>query len=134
MVGFFLSHAQVNDVRYMNDFDFAAQHELNYPAVNINYQGSSVQERLHSYSFKVHIGDLFDPNVPGIEDQIISDSLLIADDFLSWMQEQMEFEFVQSLSILPFYRAGGDVVSGVWFNVTISTTRRMNTCATPTRN
>lgn len=69
-----------------------------------------------------------------MDDDIESDMLLIADDFLSWLQNQDGFELVKSSQILKITDEYGDRISGIRFRITLSIVRRQDECSTPVVN
>ena len=67
----------------------------------------------------------------GIEDEIYSDMILIAEDFFAWAQEKEGFDFSKQVNIQKFVDATGDRTSGIIFKVQLSTIRSQNVCAIP---
>lgn len=130
---FFNSHAQVNDLRFQDDFDFNAERNLLYPVVNVEWLGAAINNKMTNHNLKVTIGDLLNINDPEQLHDIYSDSLLIAEDLFSFLQYEEGWTFSKSSTIQKFDDASGDRVAGVVFTITISVVRTQNTCATPTK-
>jgi hypothetical protein len=132
LVTFFENHKQVNSVYYSDDFSFNAERSLNYPVCNIEYLESNMANKKLAHSYRIVLGDLLDANIEGHEDEILSDMMLIAEDFFAWLQYNESFEFIKSSSIQKFSDDTSDRVSGLVFRISISTIRTANTCIIPT--
>lgn len=133
IVGFLNSHAQINEVIWGTDFDFSAERDVTYPVANVEYLDSNISGKQMNHNFKVTLGDLSDPNITGVDDEVVSDQLLVADDFMAWLQQQEGFEFVRNVRIQKLSNSYGDRVSGVEFKITLSVIRRQNECTIPTK-
>lgn len=133
LIAWFNSHAQINAVKYETDFEFNAQRDLLYPAVNIEWQDASIQENATNHNFRILIGDLFDANHPEQAHDVHSDVMQIAEDFFSFLQNEEGWIFSKSTRINQFVDDMGDRVAGVVFVVTLSTVRPQNTCQKPDR-
>lgn len=131
LIEFFNDHAQVNSVIWMDEDDFIAQRDTTYPVVNMEWLDTSLSDRFLQHRFRVLIGDLYNPNVTGIEDEIYSDCVQIAGDFWSWLQENMDFNFQSSSNIQKFTDDTGDRISGITFTITISVPNSWDECAIP---
>jgi hypothetical protein len=132
LISFFEGHAQIHTVKYETDFEFNAEGELIYPVANIEYLESNVQNKTVSHSFLVTLGDLTDANVKGLDDEIISDMLLVAEDFYTFLQYSEGFDFNKTVYIQKFLDDTHDRVSGITFTINLSVVRSQNDCATPT--
>jgi len=129
----FAEHAQINDVRYEDDFSFNAERNLSYPVTNIEFLDAAINNTYLNYNFKVSIGDMTDPNQPHQVDDVYSDSILVAEDFFAYLQREEGWVFNKSTSIQKFTDDTGDRVAGIVFRITLSVVRSQNTCATPTK-
>lgn len=134
MIDFFNAHKQIKDVKYCDDFDFAADRTLNYPVNNIEYLNSNISNRTINHAFKIVLGDLMNDNIDGIEDEIYSDMLLVAEDFFAWIANQEGFSFNKTSSINKFVDDKGDRVAGIVFTITLAVIRTQNICIIPTDN
>ena len=134
LIQFFTAHKQINDVKYCDDFDFAADRNLNFPVCNIEYMNSNIANRSINHIFKIVLGDLMNDNVEGIEDEIYSDMLLVAEDFFAWLGNHNDFSFNKTSSINKFVDDKGDRVAGIVFTVTLAVIRTQNICLIPTDN
>lgn len=132
LIQFFQDHAQVNDVVYADDFEFNAERNLTYPVVNLEFLEASISNKFLNYSFKVVVGDVAGDDAE-LQNEVISDSLLTAEDFFSFLQNEEGWSFSKSSRLNPFKDDSGDRVSGVVFTVILSVIRSQNTCATPTK-
>ena len=131
LINFFETHAQVNKVLWMDEDDFIAQRENTYPIVNLEWLDTSLSGKFLEHRFRVLIGDLYNPNILGIEDEIYSDCVQIAGDFYSWAQENFDFIFSSTSNISKFTDDTGDRISGITFNVSLSVPNSWNECAIP---
>lgn len=134
LIDWFSSHAQINTVVFANDFEFSAERNLVYPVVNLSFIGSRINERMLDYSIKVKIGDLVSEDDTNLQDYVISDSILIAEDFFTFLQYEEGWVFTRSSTIRPLIDNGGDRISGVEFTVIVSVVRSQNTCEKPVRS
>lgn len=130
----FDNHAQVNRTYYMDEKSFQALMDKPYTVANIQYLRSTTQDRMIASEFKITIADKTDRQVEGQENEVISDCLLIADGFTSFLQKQTDMDFNKNALITPFVRATPDIIAGVEFTVKISVVRSQNECAEPTKN
>ncbi|MBN9295384.1 MAG: hypothetical protein J0I41_00165 [Filimonas sp.] len=131
LIDFFKNHKQVNEVSYTDDFSFAANRELIYPVVNIEYLEANVQDKKINHSYNMIIGDLIDAANTQSEDEVISDAMQIAEDFFAWLWEQKEFVFMKNTNIQKFSDDNGGRVSGITFRIALSILRNQNICNTP---
>lgn len=133
LIGFFEQHGQINTVRYEDDLDFAAESDITYPAAQIEYITSATQSKMITHSFTVTLADLSDDNIKGIEDEIHSDMIDVADDFAAWLWEQPEFVFDRTMNINKFTAQDGDMTAGITFAIRLSVVGRNNPCTQPTK-
>ncbi len=130
-MGFFESHAQIKTVKYENDFDFNSERNLTYPVANIDYLESNLSDKMISHYFLIQLADQTDNNVIGIDDEIVSDLQLVAEDFFTWLQYQKGFTFSKSTNIQKLLDDTHDRVSGITFRITLSVRRSQNECSIP---
>lgn len=131
IVGWLNSHAQLNSVYYEDDFDFNAERNINYPVCNIEYIESNLNNKAMNHSFKITLADLINDNIVGIEDEIYSDMLQVAEDFFTWLQNFEGFEASKSTNIQKFVNDTGDRTAGIVFRIILSVIRPQNTCSKP---
>ena len=131
---YFNSHGQINSVYYCDDWDFNSERSINYPVVNIEYLNSNISNRTINHNFKIVIGDITESDNTDMEDQVHSQSLQIAEDFYTYLQNYEVGIFFNKVSTLnKFTDDTGDRVSGIVFTVTISAIRSQNICDKPTK-
>lgn len=131
--GFFEGHALVNSVHTLQDFDFAAERNLEYKVVNIEYIDTSNNTNVFTHNFTITIADRTLQDSPVMEDDVVSDSIEIAEDFITWM-ERTQFKFgITTNNLKPFYDTNGDRVAGIVFNVGIDVIRKKNYCDVPSK-
>ena len=133
LIEYFNGHAQVNDVKYEDDFEFKAESNLTYPVVNIEYLDSNISNKLMNYNFKVVIADVVSEDRPELQDEIYSDTLLIAEDFFTFLQYQEGWTFSKSSSLQKFWDENGDRVCGIVFRVVLSVVRPQAECTKPSK-
>ncbi|RFZ82001.1 hypothetical protein DYU05_15335 [Mucilaginibacter terrenus] len=126
-------HKQINTVLTSNEADFAAYYKIVYPVAHIDYVTQRISGDNISHQFEIIIGDLFDPNVPASEFEIYSDCNLIADDLLTYFENQVnvDYEISPDTSIQKFTDANGDRVAGAVFVITFNQFRASDNCITP---
>jgi hypothetical protein len=129
----FQNHAQINSVYYCDDFDFNAERSIDYPTVNIEYLNSAINDKEMNHIFKIVIADITKPDDTEMEDNIISDSLQIAEDFFTYLQNAEGFRFNKTSSLQKFVDDTADRAAGIVFTITLSVIRPQNWCNTPTK-
>lgn len=130
----FNNHAMINSVYYEDAFDYEAESSIDYPSVNLEFLESNIDDRVINYQIQVTISDITKPDNNEMEDNIHSDSIQVAEDFITFLETQEDkYWFNGVTSFNKFTDDSGDRASGIVFIVTISTIRRLNKCATPTR-
>lgn len=134
LTDWFNNHAMLNSVYYLNDFDFNSERQINYPTCNIKYINSSVDDIVMNHNYKIVIGDITTPNNNEMEDVIMSDSLQIAEDFITYLQELNGIYNLTIGTFEPFTEDTGDRICGVEFDITLGAARTSNKCDTPTKN
>jgi hypothetical protein len=133
LIGFFESHAQINTVKYLSDDDFKQERHILYPAVNIEYINSNISERLMNHNYLIKICDITEAGNTEMKDEIISDSIMITEDFYTWLQNNFDFTFSKSSSMQHFEDNGDDRTAGIVFGINVTTTRLQNSCSKPMR-
>ncbi len=133
LISYFSSHAQVNSVIYGDNFKFAAERNLKYPVANIEWLESNVSGKTMNHTFRLILADKTNPNIDAIQDEISSDMLLIADDFMSYLQDTEGWSFIRSSQIVKLTDEYLDRIDGIKFRISLSTIRRQNICVTPTK-
>ena len=132
LIAYLNSHAQINTVDTSGDnYKFAANRSLVFPACNIQWRESNVSGKFWLHTFQLILLDKTNPNTNGIDDEIDSDMLLIADDFLAWLDIQDGFTYSRVSQIIQLTDEYGDRLSGIKFRIVLSTMRRQNDCVTP---
>ncbi|MCZ2338183.1 MAG: hypothetical protein LC127_08265 [Chitinophagales bacterium] len=131
LVDYFVGHAQIKQVIYGNDVEFNADRQINYPACNIEYLNSDVSGKLLNYNYKIVLADISNPDDDEMSDNIISDALQIAEDFLSYLEYTEGFIFNGSSNLEPFLDDTGDRTTGIVFTLAIGTIRNSNWCNKP---
>lgn len=130
---YFNSHAIINSVYYEDDFDFNAERSIDYPVANIEYLNSNISNKTMNHNFKIVLADITEPENNEMEDNIHSDTLQIAEDFFTYLQNAEGFSFDKSSSINKFTDDTADRAAGIVFTIQISVIRPQNRCNTPTR-
>lgn len=133
LLAWFESHAQINSTTSFDDFEFEAERNLAYPVANVEYLLSNIDDKFINYTFFVKVGDLAGDNVSH-QDEVVSDAILIADDFFSYLQDEEGWVFRRSSTLDTFKDDGGDRVTGIMFRVVLGVVRSHNTCQTPTKD
>jgi len=135
LVDWFNNHAQINSVYYEDDFNCNAERNILYPVCNIEYKYSNINDRTVNHVFLIAIGDITEPDNHDMEDEVYSDSLQVAEDFFTFLQNaELGFWFNKVTTLTKFVDDTGDRVCGVSFYLTISTIRRQNWCDTPIKS
>jgi hypothetical protein len=131
LVDFFNEHAQVNTVIYADDFDYNAERNQLYPAINIQYLSSNISNKTINHTFKfVYLNYLTEGNI-NLNNEIYSDGIQIAEDFFSFIGDYEGIIFSKSSNIQKFKNDTGDMVAGIVFTLIISVMRPQNKCVIP---
>lgn len=131
---FLTQHKQINTVLTNNEADFAAYDAVIYPVAHIDYVTQRINGNNISHQFEIIIGDLFDPNIPSSEYEIYSDCNLIADDLITYFENQFDggYEIDPNTSVQKF-SGNIDRVAGCVFVITFNQFRESNSCIIPTQ-
>ena len=133
LLAWFNNHAQINSTYYEDDFDFNAERNILYPVCNIEYLNSVLNDKVTSHIFKIVIGDITEPDNHDMEDEVFSDSLQVAEDFFTYLQNFEGFMFNKNATLNKFVDDTGDRVTGVVFTISLGVIRPQNWCDTPTK-
>ena len=131
LTSFFESHSMINTVLFGDDWKLNSERKNIYPLVNIEYINSQFNNKFMSHNFRIVVCDLMDIGTDNQVDEIFSDSLQIADDFSSFIQEQEGIVWNRSGQINKLIDDTGDRVAGVYFNISLNVMRSMNECQIP---
>ena len=137
LISFFNNHLQINTVVYDSDFNFNAEDDILYKVAQIQ-PVDPVQTSYNEviYSFKVVIADIINPNNHDSENDIQSDCISIANDFISYFGDEdfQDFYFDKGISIQTFTEKNGDRIAGCVFAFGVRQTRLFNPCSIPLAN
>lgn len=135
LIDYFNNHQMIENAYYQDDFDFSAISSSDYPICNIEYLNSSIAKNVMYHNYKLIIGDITAPDNNDMEDNIHSDSLQVAEDFFTFLQNTYNgIIFDKSSTIQKFTDDRGDRISGIVFTIKLGTIRKQNICDTPVRN
>lgn len=137
LIQFFNNHWQINTVVYADDFDFSAKADVQYKVAHIQpVDPSSVNANEITYKFKIAIGDIEDPNNMDSENDIWSDCISIANDFITYFgNDDFEDFFIdKNITIQKFSEGNTDRVAGVVFAFGVRQERLNNPCTLPLIN
>jgi len=115
LIAWFKNHADINSTFYEDDFSFNAERNIIYPVTNIEYVESNISGKQDTHSSKLTLADLVDENLTGHADEIYSDMILIAQDFIAWASNADEWEFPKTINIQKFIDDTDDRTAGVVF-------------------
>ncbi|WP_449439644.1 hypothetical protein [Pedobacter steynii] len=127
---YFESHKQVNAVYTLDVKGFIGKRDKEYLCANVNYIDSSISGNIHNYNFQITISDLLIPTKEN-EIDIYDSTLLVAEDFLTFLQFNPAWTFPKNAVITNFTDSDGDRIAGVTFRVTVQVIRAQNPCSAP---
>lgn len=133
-IHFFENHKQIKQVCYLDQYNFSAMRNLQYPVVNIEFNQSSIQDKFFVHSFNVFIGDKIQPDNINTEDEIVSDAMQIAEDFFTAFRYDYDMDMKPASNIQAVSDNFGDRVSGIVFTVQVYLGRLYNSCAITVTN
>jgi len=134
LINYFESHAQIQQVVYSDDFDFNSNRNLIYPVVNIEYVNTNITTKTSNHIFKIVIADKVEVEDSNMEDNVHSDAIQIAEDFISHLERTEGWFLAGTSTINKFTDDTGDRTSGIVFTITLSVVRDKNRCNTPLKN
>jgi|GEM_PF-4453968 len=137
LIGFFENHLQINTVVYDSDFNFNAEDDLLYKVVQIQpIDPVQVTYNEAVYKFKVVVADIIDPANNDSENDIQSDCISIANDFISYFGDEdfQDFFIDKNINIQTFTEKNGDRIAGCVFAFGVRQTRLFNPCSIPLGN
>jgi len=127
----FEGHKQVRHVYWGDVYDYSAETGKEYVSVNAEYVDSNLSGKFIDHSYRISIGDLIDPNIPNPEDEVISDCMNIALDFIAHLELMEDCTLLTNSNVQPFSDSTGDRISGVAFTIVLQVHRQANECAIP---
>jgi len=133
-INYFKNHKQVRQVEYFDQYNFAALRNLQYPVVNIEFNQSTIQDKFMVHSFNIFIGDKIQPDNMNSEDEIMSDTMQIAEDFFTAFRYDYDMDMKPVSNIQAVSDNFGDRVSGIVFTVQVYVGRLYNSCVAPVTN
>lgn len=131
---FFTSHKQVRHFFYGDANKYSGIVNKDFISVNCEYISSTLSGKALNHSFRISIADRIDPNHQEQEDEVISDAILIANDFFAFIDLQEEILFTKSSSLQPFSDDNRDRTAGIVFTLILQVQRKANNCITPINN
>jgi hypothetical protein len=137
LIQFFNGHKQINTVVFANNFNFSAKADVLYRVAHIeNIDPATVNNNEIIYKFKIAIGDIEDPNNQDSENEIWSDCIQIANDFITYFgNDDFEDFFIdKNITIQKFSEGNTDRVAGVVFAFGVRQERLNNPCTLPMIN
>lgn len=126
---FALRHTQVNSVTVANEIDFRATPNLDYPLVNIEPVEANVDGNLVSQGFVITIADIMNTAFEGENNfRLIDGCQRIASDFITYLQNQTDFDASVNIVLNSFEEGGADRSAGVVFRINLVYYRDDSTC------
>jgi len=135
----FKNHLMLNSYFiFEGDFDFNGERNILYPTVNVEWMTSTIVpnsagDDITNHVFKVTIADTALPDNLRQENNIFSDALQIAEEFLYSIKKTPYFMYGGNTVISKFVDDNPDRTSGIWFNVVIGIKQPSKRCSTPTK-
>lgn len=127
----FGNHKQVKHFFWGDMSDYNAIRDKEYVSVNVEYLETNLNQKMMNHSCRISIGDLVNPNYSDHEDEVISDTMLIAQDFFAKFETVEDFTLQRLTNIQPFSDTTTDRTAGVVFRIVLSVPRKANECAIP---
>lgn len=133
LADWFKQHAEINSVYTAGNLDLKSKDNIVYPFASIQPDDPRFDGDLITYSFRVVLGDILcdDNEFSSLE---IENSLLqIANDFITELDENEDFDINTNVSIEFFEDDFTDRCCGLVFFLSVSQFRVQNACAIPKR-
>lgn len=133
-----LSHQQINDFRDGDLHEFDVNGDLNYPACLIEQLTGNINRAIREqvYNFRIYFLDKVgvSENTEGNEREVISDMSSVAADFVAMVNYpgyQDDWIIGDSVLETPVSEGLGDMVAGVFIEVSISVEFPVDRCKAP---
>lgn len=134
-----LSHEQINDFRDGDLHEFDVNGDLNYPACLVEQLSGSINRstKEQTYNFRIYFLDRVgvSEKTEGNEREVISDMSSVAADFVAMIffpGYQDDWIIGDSIPETPVTEGLGDMVSGVFIEVSIGNEFTVDRCQAPT--
>lgn len=129
---FYESHIQINTVTSGNQFNFNADSDIIYPIAHIEFINQNTNGTNKAYNFLVTIADIYDPKLDTSEEDIFSDSNLVADDTLDYFSNREDGYIINEQAVIQKFDNGHiDKLRGSVFTLTFNEWREANDCIIP---
>lgn len=134
-----LSHDQINDFRFGDNWEFTANGDLNYPFCGVEQTQGTINrtERLQTFNFHITLADrvLVAENTDGNEQEVISDMSSVAADLLAMLMYYENdgdvFMVSENNPVQSFTEGLEDMVAGVVMDIGISVEFISDRCQAP---
>ena len=130
LIDFFKNHMQVQAVYTFDVKGFISKRDKEYMCANIEYLDSTIVNKIMNYNFQITLSDLLLPSKEN-ELDVYNDTLILAEDFLTYIQYHDDFNYLRNASITKFSETDGDIIAGVTFRITLQVIRSQNECQIP---
>jgi hypothetical protein len=123
------SHPQVKTVLFGNEFDFNSKSDLVYPVANIAFiSPETIRGDKKIHQFSITIADSYDTDIEGNDIEIVSDCSLIADDIITYFENQIdgEYEILSDIKVTSFKDGNVDRIAGCVFGLNFTQFRESN--------
>lgn len=130
----FSDHPQITAAYWGTNSDLAGRKDKEYALVNIEYLNTNVLPKQLSHSYLITIADRIDPNFKDIQDVVISDSMMVAEDFFAFLDTLPNVTATGNTSIQPFVDDLPDRLAGITFRVVLTVPRKVTSCDKPNMN
>ena len=131
---FFENHGMINSTFYLSNFDFSAERNISYPVANVNYLSTNMTKKTFNHNYKITIADICEADNYEMEDNTHSDSLQVAEDFFTFLQNYQGLTLTRTSTLTKFVDDKGDRTSGIVFSLTLEVIRPMNICNQPLKS
>lgn len=123
------NHGQLNTAEFKRVSDWLNAKNV-YAALFCDLVRVSKPVNMLSYILRIHIVDVVTPEGHN-EAEVFSDAVLIAHDLISYLAQSEDIYTIEPGAFTPVSEQTGDMLTGIYFDLTINVTAPNNTCAIP---
>jgi len=128
-------HAQLNDFRFGDPFEYGANNPIEYPFLGAALVPGSLEKRKQNIKLLLFVADLVNKDESN-ETEVLSDTQLILLDIYAQLWEYLEensIELAANATLSDFTERWDDEVSGWQTEITISQFYSRDTCQVPAK-
>lgn len=125
-------HGQLQTAKFCKQHELLTEGDILYPALYFDFDNAKKEGGQMVYSFSAIIADRIRPEKDN-EAEVWSDTILIADDLLGYLDGEDGWRLEDGAPIRPFTEATGDNTAGVRVEFVLRVPFPYDRCVTPVK-